>query len=320
MDPSNLPLYLGAAATAYGMANLPLTPLSAAAVGGVAGGVIKRVYDEIHASQESTQDPDYWYAVPPSKRLRGFNQDNMDVVTNQNMAYPRSSRMGVKRFKKKVTWKRRSWKKTTGSKYPRRLGGVTDVALSVPGFKHARKMASKSTGFSTLQFDTSGSFLLLNGMALGTTQNGDRIGRDIYMHDLLITGFVQNRSTAIINQCRLLVFLDTMPDGGTPTLADIMESSTSLSLVNKATARRYNILYDECIPLVGQPATTGTSGCKSVSISVPIKQSAYFNLGNAGTIADFEKNALFCMTVGHNAAGTAAAEAYLAFQVTYIAQ
>jgi len=323
MDPSNLPLYLGAAATAYGMANLPLTPLSAAAVGGVAGGVIKRVYDEIHASQESTQNPDdYYYTHPPSKRLRGYSQDNMDVDKNliiQNMAYPRSSRLGVKRFKKKVAWKRRSWKKA-GSKFPRKKGGFSDIAISQAAPTHMRKLATKTISMTAYQFDTTGTVTLVNGMAQGNTQVGDRIGRDIFMHELCLTGFVQNRTVATINVGRLMVFVDTMPAGATPGITDIMDAATSLSFPNKNWCKRFVILYDDTIPLIGQPGTTGTSSCRALSLRIPIKMSAYYNSSNAGTIADLEKNAVYVFFSGSTAAGTAAAEAYVAMQLTYIAQ
>lgn len=320
MDPSNLPLYLGAAATAYGMSQFPLTPLSAAAVGGVAGGIIKRAYDEIH-SQEDTQHPDYWYAVPPSKRLRGYSQDNMDVeqnFTNLKMPYPRSSRVGVKRFKKKVSWKRRSWNR--GSKYPRKKGGVSTVALSQPAALHGRKLAVKTISTTTYNFDTTGTVTLLNGLTVGSTQIGDRVGRDVYMLELLVNGFVRNQTTAGTNLARLIIVVDTMCRQANIALSDVLDSNNSFAFINKLTAKRFKILYDENIVLQGVPTTTGTDACKTVGLRIPLKMSAYFNDNVAGNASDFEQNAIFAITIGSTAAGTAAAEGYLGYQLTYIAQ
>jgi len=194
------------------------------------------------------------------------------------------------------------------------------VSNSVPGPMHTRKMATKSVGFAAYQCDVSGTFTLMNGMATGTTQIGDRIGRDIYMHELLVTGFVQNRTAAVINQARIMVVIDTMPGGATPVLNELLEGYSSLYFANKLTARRFIILYDNVIALVGQPATTGTDAVKSVNLRVPLNMAAYYNATNGGTIADIEKNALYVVTCGSNAAGTSAAEAYFSLQLTYIAQ
>lgn len=317
MDPARIGVSLAAAGAAYAASQFPLTPLSGAAVGGVVGGVLKRVYDE-YASQEDTQHDDFYYTVPPSKRLRGSNTDTMDTtvksLTNQRMAYSRSGRVSVKRFKKKkVTWKRRHVQRT-----PRARGGISSTAVTGYQPSNYRKQATAILASASYAFDITGSTTCLNAMSLGTTQVGDRIGKDIYMKELCIQGVFQNKAASTTNVCRMIVLIDYESRGGTTSITEVLNTNYAIAPYNSANLHRFKVLYDQTVVLVG---AAGTDNCmKAVSVRIPLNTTTYYNNGNAGTYADIERGSLWMITIGTAAVGTTSAEAVVSTTLQYISQ
>lgn len=315
MEPVRFGLGLLGGAAAYAASDLHLTPFSAAVLGGAAGGVLKRVYDE-YASQEDTQFDDYTYAVPPSKRLRGTT-DTMDVMnqglTTQPMAYSRKApRVGIK----KVYRKKRTYRKKTVSRPKSRVGFA-----QVGNPKHPlnlRKLAHKQTAIAAYNVNTTGTFTLLNGLTLGTTQLSDRIGKDVFLKDLFIQGKMYTGTTTTTFQGRIIVFRDIMPNGSTPALTDVLVEASSSSAYNVTNLNRFMILYDQTASLTGALGTDNSQ--RAVAIHVPLNFVTYYNSGNAGTIADIEKNSLYMLLIGDIAAGTAAGTLGASLHLTYIAQ
>jgi len=191
--------------------------------------------------------------------------------------------------------------------------------------------AAKETGYVDLAlagypFDTTGSVTLLNTVAQGTTVN-TRVGKKMIMKGLQVRGLSQNGSTALINDCAVIIVYDKRPTGALPAVTDFLVTASSNAFNNDANSGRFRILKREDFVLIGNttqaapPVSNGNITEKSACdedwyLDLKSLPTVFKALGT-GAIADIEEGALYLVTVGNTAAGTAAATLFTGFRLRF---
>lgn len=213
------------------------------------------------------------------------------------------------------------------SRYNRRFG--TRYGGGNPfGLQRAMSM-SKELGFVDLASagyaeDTTGSVTLLNLVAQGTAVT-QRVGKKIRMKGLQIRGYNANGSTSIFNDTAWLIVYDKRPTGALPAVTDILVTANSQAMNNDANAGRFAILKRQDRVLLGNGSVTGAVA-NALTDSFAISEDCYLDLGKrevvykaagTGAIGDIEQGALYLVTVGSTAAGTAAAALQVTFRMRF---
>lgn len=199
-------------------------------------------------------------------------------------------------------------------------------ALSNAGAAPQRRVAamSKEIGYvdvanTSYAFDTTGSLVLLNTVPQGAGIS-QRVGKKYRMTSLQFRGYMANGTTATINDIAMLIVYDKRPTGSLPAITDILNSA-SANAQNKDdnVPSRFQILKRVHTQLIGN-VTTPATGLEMqdadfyMSMRLPVVCKA---LGT-GAIGDIEEGALYLITVGNNAAGTAAAGLTGTFRVRFV--
>lgn len=185
---------------------------------------------------------------------------------------------------------------------------------------------SRETGFvdvaaTTYNFDTTGSVALLNTVAQGASVN-QRVGKRVQLKSLQARGFIQNSATASINDTAMLIVYDRRPTGALPAVTDILTAVSSLAMNNDANSGRFSILKRVDFLLAGNSSAAANyteTMAQSADFYLDLKglPTAY-KAAATGAIGDIEQGALYLVTVGVTAAGTAAATASLAFRLRFV--
>lgn len=156
--------------------------------------------------------------------------------------------------------------------------------------------------------NTTGSITLLNTIAQGTTVN-TRVGKRVMMKGLQMRGLAQGDSTCAISEWAFLIVYDIRPRGALPLITDILDTISPNSFLNDTNAQRFRILHRSSDVNVGNSATAGTDKVAfniDEYMKIPKQyREVVFNALGTGTIADIDMGALYLVTVGGNAAGTA---------------
>lgn len=192
-----------------------------------------------------------------------------------------------------------------------------------------RGLSSQETGFVDLAVagyneDTTGSIALIATVAQGASVN-QRVGKKIVLKSLQMHGFQQNGSTAFINDAAILIVYDKRPTGSLPSVTDILVSANSNAFNNDANSGRFRIIkrIDNTLigPITASVATSQLTECSAVNTDAFVKLKGLpvvYKAAGTGAIGDIEEGALYVVTVGNVAAGTAAATAFLSFRTRFI--
>ena len=208
--------------------------------------------------------------------------------------------------------------------YDRSRGGLTANARQ----KSALRLlaASKETGYIDMAaadyvLDTTGSVTLLNTVPQGAAVT-QRVGKKIVMKGLQCRGNLQNGSTANSNDVAFMIVYDKRPTGALPTVSDILVSASSSAMNNDANTGRFIILKRHDDILIGNltaAANWTEATVKSCDWWLDLKSKpVVYKAAGTGAIGDIEEGALYLVTVGQVAAGTAAAAARLAFRLRFL--
>jgi len=213
---------------------------------------------------------------------------------------------------------------TTVLGYDRLAGGLTANSRTKSALTRL-VAASKETGYVDLALagyplDTTGSVTLLNTVAQGVAVT-QRVGKKILMKGLQVRGLSQNGSTATINDCAYMIVYDKRPTGALPTITDILVSISSFSMNNDNNSGRFSILKREDFVLLGNSAAAANQTdlmAKSEDWWLDLKKrEVVYKAAATGAIGDIEQGALYLVTVGNTAAGTAAATAFMSFRLRF---
>jgi len=189
-----------------------------------------------------------------------------------------------------------------------------------------RGVASQETGFvdvaaTSYNLDTTGSIALLNTVAQGASVS-QRVGKKIQLKSLQFRGSVANSSTAVTNDCAMMIVYDKRPTGSLPAITDILVTANSSAFLNDANSGRFTILKRLDFLLVGNPTAVANyqpNMAATLDSWLSLKGlPTIYKAAGTGAIGDIEQGALYLVTVGSTAAGTAAATLGAAFRLRFI--
>lgn len=174
--------------------------------------------------------------------------------------------------------------------------------------------------------DTTGAFVLLNGMVRGTDASANRIGRKILVKQILIKGSVATNlanNFAAGGVCggqdvRMIVFVDRDSNGVAPLVTDVLVTSSSLSHYNLDNRDRFKILYDKMYWLAqasntaagGNVAAAASPQGFTIDVDIPCNIVTIYNSNVNGNATDIQSGAIWILTVGSSAASSTNAAGY----------
>lgn len=185
---------------------------------------------------------------------------------------------------------------------------------------------SRETGYVDLAaanyaLDTTGSVTLIATIAqgAGVTQ---RVGKKIVLKSLQARGLSYNGSTATLNDVAYLIVYDKRPTGALPAVTDILVSASAAAFNNDANSGRFKILKRVDRILLGNNAAAANQTdlmAVSEDFFLDLKGlPTVYKAAATGAIGDIEEGALYLVTVGQVAAGTAAAILNVGFRTRFI--
>lgn len=189
-----------------------------------------------------------------------------------------------------------------------------------------RAIANKETGFVDLAvanypMDTTGSVTLIATVAQGASVN-QRIGKKALWKSLQARGQSFNGTTATINDVAYIIVYDRRPTGALPSVTDILVSANAVAFNNDANSGRFKILKRVDQILCGNNAAAANqleNMAKSEDFFLDLKGlQVCYKAAGTGAIADIEQGALYLVTVGSAAAGTAAATLAISFRTRFV--
>lgn len=180
-----------------------------------------------------------------------------------------------------VFYEREKLKKSTSLQRQAQRIGAVPTKKQTENFNYL-------TTYSTTA--NSWSFLLLNGLTQGTS-GSQRVGREIFMTSLDM--YVQSQTLS-----RYCIVYDKQSNGSAFTASDLFQDSTdAFSPYNFSNRQRFRVINDSLYN------TTPEQAIINRFYGLPINESTFYNVGNAGTIADIASGSLYFIAY---ATGTAA--------------
>jgi len=168
--------------------------------------------------------------------------------------------------------------------------------------------------------DTSGSIFLLNGLQTGGSTS-QRIGRKIFIKQIVGNFRVRSRTTTLINDFRVALVLDRQANAAdTNLITNVYDAVNPVSLRNIGNGSRFVVLqtWEDCN--IGDVATVAQQTEKTLitykyykRCNIPVT----YNSANAGTIGDIQTNALYLICMGSQAAGEGASLVEGTFRIRY---
>lgn len=198
----------------------------------------------------------------------------------------------------------------------------------VPAVRPMRQRLPKEKGYvdvasATYKFDTTGSIVLLNTIAQGAGIQ-QRVGKRARMTSLQIRGYAANDTTATTNDCAMLIVYDKRPTGALPNITDILDTANSRSFNNDDNSSRFKIVRRLDFQLRGNVNAAANyldSMSKNIDEFSKLRNlPVVYKSAGTGAIGDIEQGALYLVTVGNTAAGTAAANLIVGFRLRFVDQ
>jgi len=183
----------------------------------------------------------------------------------------------------------------------RRTGGFATRAMG------GQELNNKDTSF-TLNADTTGSIILVNGVAQGNTQT-TRVGRKMVIRSITINFRVSSGTTTITSDFRVALVLDTQANGQALSITDVYDSVSPTSLRNLGNSERFRVLM---VWEGTNSGNTGTAGQQTETSALAYKLfrmqniAVQFNNGTDDTIGSIATNSIYLIAMGNRAAGTGA--------------
>lgn len=208
-----------------------------------------------------------------------------------------------------------------------RVLGNNAMVMNVPNYQPALKRATPQEvnyvdlGQANYGFNSTGTITLLATIAQGASVN-QRIGKRAYYKSLLIRGWIQNLSTAVYNDVTILIIYDKRPTGALPLITDILTAATPTAFMNDNNTGRFEVIRRIDCMLIGNTASPSTGEeVKSIDEYIRLKKRPItFESAGTGAIGDIDSGALYMITLGMTAAGTAAATSTLNCRVRFTEQ
>lgn len=189
----------------------------------------------------------------------------------------------------------------------------------------SRELGYVDVATAVYPLDTTGSVTLLNTVAQGAAVT-QRVGKKILLKGLQARGVSFNGSTATFNDFAYLIVWDKRPTGALPAVTDILVAALPTAMNNDANAGRFSILKRVDGIMIGNQSLTGAVANYATD-NAALDQDWYLDLkmretvyksAATGAIGDIEQGALYLVTVGAQAAGTAAASLQQTFRLRFL--
>jgi len=186
------------------------------------------------------------------------------------------------------------------------------------------KEKSKDAGYvdlavATYALNTTGSITLVATIAQGVSVN-QRVGKKAVLKSLQMRGVVQADTTSTVPSGALILVYDRKPTNALPAITDVLVSASSYAFLNDVNSDRFQIVRRWNYAFIGN-ITTPATGQEQFLVDefVDLKKRAIeFNAAGTGAIGDIAKGALYLISVGNTAAGTADANAVVGFRTRFI--
>lgn len=175
------------------------------------------------------------------------------------------------------------------------------------------------TAEATYEMNTTGTIALLATIAQGAAQT-QRIGRKIQLKSIQVRGVAASSTATVQCSGAWMIVYDKRPTGSLPAITDILVSISSNSMTNSVNVGRFQIVARKNYSFIGNTATAGQQTDKShyvVDKFIKINKPVVFKAAGTGAIGDIEQGALYIVSVGNVAAGTADADAILQFRTRF---
>ncbi len=193
----------------------------------------------------------------------------------------------------------------TRSRTMSRLGATMTPSKALPGVKLSREVArvlnarvehkrALSTGTSNIDWSTSG---VINQISTDIAQGdniGQRSGDVIRPQRLVVRVFLTGSNSTFVG--RVVLFQDTMANGATPAVTDLLDSATYISSYAATTRqeRRFKVLADRYI---SSCASSNNNAVVEV-FDLRMKGSIHY-LGSASGAASAGRNTLFILFISN---------------------
>lgn len=158
---------------------------------------------------------------------------------------------------------------------------------------------------NTVNPSTTSAFVLLNGVAQGTTGT-TRTGISIKNVFFLFRGTLEINTAATETQVRVVILKDSIPQAALPSSGDVFAVANSItSPLNLLNNHRFRVFYDKLFSLsINGPETFHWKWMRKLHFH------SAFNNVNAGTIADYTGNSFLLYYVSDEATNTPALSYY----------
>lgn len=164
---------------------------------------------------------------------------------------------------------------------------------------------------SSSKFNQTGTLALINTIAEGTSTQ-QRVGRKIVMTGLTFRMSAENDDAAVSNDCLILLVEDMRPIGSLAAITDILESVSPEAMNNEAGFGRFKIHMRKRFNLRGNgPGGTEVAQApyrKQFDFYKKLRNRKVHYSGATGGIGEIIQGALYLITLGDKAAGTADAD------------
>jgi len=149
--------------------------------------------------------------------------------------------------------------------------------------------------------NTTGTFLLLNGIANGTGES-ERIGRHLTFSHFAMSGTVTSPSDYNHDFLRVLVVVDRQANEDAPTINDLLQNTTDPvnSLLTTDYAARFKILLDK--RFVCNPIASDKVRIQTFSVNLGLKVLTWYTDFHA-LIGDIATNSMYLCVFGSKAIG-----------------
>lgn len=167
--------------------------------------------------------------------------------------------------------------------------------------------------------DTTGSITLIATIAQGVSVN-QRLGKKAAYKSLQIRGNVTAKTTTTSSRVCWMVIYDRKPTNALPAITDVLVNSNQAAFLNDVNSDRFQVVRRMDYQVIGN-STTPSTGCEAFMVNEYIdlkKRLVEFNAAATGAIGDIAKGALYFITVGGTAAGTAAVDVSVGFRTRFI--
>lgn len=143
----------------------------------------------------------------------------------------------------------------------------------------------------------SGSIIHLTAVGQGDSDVANRSGNSIFVRNLFARLSFERNASATNTFVRYIFFIDTQQVGDTnPTVATVLNSSSTLSALNTGTAGRFKILKDGMVSL-------SSSGQSAIYKKIYLNMRHHVRY-NADSGSDQQKGAIYLLVISDQATNT----------------